>query len=74
MQIAPVLDFLRTNFAYFVAVALPLAGVVLAIVKFADGDRDDGLRIAAAALLGVCLCACCSPGEPAAGSVAKSAQ
>jgi hypothetical protein len=55
MQIGPILDFLRTNFAYFVAVALPLAGLVLAIVKFADGDREAGLGIAAAALLGVCL-------------------
>jgi hypothetical protein len=55
MQMAPVLDFLRRNFAYFVAVALPLAGVILAIVKVVDGDRDAGLRIAAAALLGVCL-------------------
>lgn len=55
MQLGPILDFLRSNFAYFVAVALPLAGIVLAIVKFADGDRADGLRIAAAALLGVCL-------------------
>jgi hypothetical protein len=55
VQIGPILDFLRTNFAYFVAVALPLAGIVLAIVKLADGDRDEGLRIAAAALLGVCL-------------------
>ena len=55
MQLAPVLDFLRRNFAYFVAVALPLAGVILAIVKVADGDRDAGLGIAAAALLGVCL-------------------
>ena len=51
----PVLDFLRANYAYFVAVVLPLAGIVIAIVKFADGDRDDGLRIAAASLLGVCL-------------------
>ncbi len=55
MQLAPVLDFLRRNFAYFVAVALPLAGVILAIVKYADGDRHAGLGIAAAALLGVCL-------------------
>lgn len=55
MPLALVLDFLRRNFAYFVAVALPLAGVVLAIVKYADGGRDDSLRIAAAALLGVCL-------------------
>lgn len=52
---APVLDFLRTYFAYFVAVALPLAGLVLAIAKYASGDRDEGARIAAAALLGACL-------------------
>jgi hypothetical protein len=55
MQPAPVLDFLRRYFAYFVAVALPLAGVILAIVKFVEGDRDTALGIAAAALLGVCL-------------------
>lgn len=55
MQMGPILDFLRANFAYFVAIALPLAGVVLAIVKFADGDRDEGVRIAAASLLGACL-------------------
>ena len=50
-----VLDFLRANFAYFLAVALPLAGVVIAVAKFLSGDRDDGLRIAAASLLGFCL-------------------
>jgi hypothetical protein len=50
-----VLDFLRENFAYFVAVALPLAGIILAAAKFLSGDRDDGLRIAAASLLGACL-------------------
>ncbi len=49
------LDFLRGIFVYVVAIALPLAGVILAIVKFAAGDRDEGIRIAAAALLGVCL-------------------
>ena len=52
---APVLDFLRAYFAYIVAVALPLAGIVMAIAKFAAGDRDEGLRIAAASVLGVCL-------------------
>ncbi|MDX6681792.1 MAG: hypothetical protein QOG94_1831 [Solirubrobacteraceae bacterium] len=52
---APVLDFLRANFAYFVAVALPLAGIVIAIAKLSDGDRDDALRIAAASVLGACL-------------------
>ena len=34
---------------------LPLAGAVLAIVRFADGDRDEGLRLAAATLLGASL-------------------
>jgi hypothetical protein len=52
---APVLDFLRANFAYFVAVALPLAGIVIAIAKLSGGDRDDALRIAAASVLGACL-------------------
>jgi hypothetical protein len=54
----PVLDFLRANFAnfaYFVTIALPLAGVILAIARLASGDRDEGLRIPAAADLGVCL-------------------
>jgi hypothetical protein len=55
MNWTPILDFLRTNFAYFVAVALPLAGVIMAIAKYVDGDRDESLRIAAAAVLGVCL-------------------
>jgi len=55
MNLRPVLDFLRTNFAYFVAVALPLAGVVLAIAKYVDGDRDTALGIAAASVLGICL-------------------
>jgi len=52
---APVLDFLRANFALFVAALLPLAGLVMAIAKFADGDREDGTRIAAATALGMCL-------------------
>jgi hypothetical protein len=51
----PVLDFLRTNFALFVAVALPLAGVVMAIAKVGAGDRDEGLRIAGFSVLGLCL-------------------
>ena len=51
----PVLDFLRTNFVLFVAVALPLAGVVLAVIRFASGERDDALKIAAASLLGCFL-------------------
>ena len=55
MNWAPILDFLRRYFAYFVAFFLPLAGVVLAAIKFAEGDRDDALRIAAVALLGMCI-------------------
>ena len=51
----PVLDFLRANFAYFVAVALPLAGFMLALVRFSDDDREDGARIAAASVLGLCV-------------------
>jgi len=52
---APILDFLRRYFAYIVAIALPLAGVILAVIKLVEGDRDEGLRIAAAAVLGACL-------------------
>ncbi len=49
------LDLLRRLFPFIVAVALPLAGAVLAVVRFADGDRDEGLRIAAASVLGAFL-------------------
>ena len=49
------LDRLRWIFPYAVAVALPLAGVVLAAVRYADRDRDEALRLAAASLLGLCL-------------------
>ena len=52
---AGVLDLLRRLFPYLVAVVLPLAGAVLAVVRFADGDRDDGLRLVAASVLGVFL-------------------
>lgn len=52
---APFLDLLRGAFAYIVAFALPLAGAVLAIARFSSGDRDEGLRIAAAAVLGTCV-------------------
>lgn len=54
-DLARALDFLRGIFAYVIAVALPLAGAILAVVKFVDGDRVEGLRIAAFAALGVCL-------------------
>jgi len=49
------LDRLRVLFPFVVAVALPLAGAILAVVRFTDGDRDDGLRLAAASLLGLAL-------------------
>jgi len=49
------LDHLRRLFPYVVAVALPLAGVVLAVVRVADGDRDEGLWLAIASVLGFCL-------------------
>jgi len=49
------LDRLRRLFPFAIAVALPLAGAVLATIRFADGDRDEGLRLAAATMLGVAL-------------------
>lgn len=49
------LDRLRELFALLLAVALPLVGVVLATLRFVDGDRDEALRIAAATALGVAL-------------------
>jgi len=50
-----VLDRLRTAFPYILAVALPLAGLVLAIVRYSQNERDDALRIAIAAVLGMSL-------------------
>lgn len=52
---ARVLDVLRVAFPYLVAVALPLAGVIIAVIRYTQDDREDALRIAAAALLGICL-------------------
>lgn len=49
------LDRLRTLFPLAIALALPLAGAVIAAIRFAQGDRDQALRIAAATLLGVSL-------------------
>ncbi len=49
------LDRLRVLFPYIVAVALPLAGAVLAVLRFVESDRDGALRIAAASLLGLAL-------------------
>jgi hypothetical protein len=55
MNLAPILDFLRGIFVYVVAIALPAAGVILAIVQFGKGERDEGIRLAAASLLGIFL-------------------
>ena len=49
------LDRLRWIFPFAIAVALPLAGVVLAVVRYAAGDGDMAFRLAAASLLGICL-------------------
>ena len=49
------LDRLRWIFPLAVALALPLAGAVLAAVRYADGQRDEALRLAAATLLGLAL-------------------
>jgi hypothetical protein len=49
------LDRLRVAFPYIVAVALPLAGVLIALIRYTQGDRDEALRIAVAAFLGVCI-------------------
>ena len=49
------LDRLRQAFPYVIAVVLPLAGVIIAALRYAQGERDDALRIALAAFLGLCL-------------------
>ena len=49
------LDRLRTAFPYIVAFVLPLAGALIAVVRFTEGDRDQALRIAAVSALGLFL-------------------
>ena len=49
------LDRLRQAFPYIVAIALPLAGAIIALIRYNEGERDDALRIAVAAVLGLCL-------------------
>jgi len=51
----PVLDFLRVNFGFIVAVVFPLAGVVMAAAKYLAGDRELGVRLGLASLLCVCI-------------------
>ncbi len=46
------LDGLRGSFIYVLAALLPLAGVIVAITRFAEGERDEGLWVLAASLLG----------------------
>lgn len=55
LDLSRVLDVLRAAFPYVIAIALPLAGAVIGVAKYGAGDRDEGLRIAAAAVLGLCL-------------------
>jgi hypothetical protein len=54
-MVTRLLDALRVAFPYIVAVVLPLAGVLIAVIRYTQGDRDEALRIAVAAFLGVCL-------------------
>lgn len=42
-------------FPFAIAVAFPPAGLLLAAASAVDGDRDMGLRIALAAVVGVCF-------------------
>lgn len=49
------LERLRGIFIYVVAFLLPLAGAILVVVRFAEGQREEAARIAAAALLGTCV-------------------
>lgn len=49
------LDMLRGAFAYIIAVALPLAGLVLAVLRFVQGERNEAFMLLAASLLGVCI-------------------
>lgn len=54
-DLSRVLDVLRAAFPYVIAIALPLAGAIIGVAKYTAGDRDEGLRIAATAVLGLCL-------------------
>jgi hypothetical protein len=50
-----VLDQLRAGFPYIVALGLPLAGLLLAVVRYTQGHPDEGIRLVGASLLGVAL-------------------
>lgn len=45
----------RPLFLAALALLLPLAGLALAAVRYGQGERDDALRLALLALLGICL-------------------
>lgn len=49
---ATVLDFLRENFIYIVAFLLPMAGAVIAVWRYTEGDHDDAGWVLGASLLG----------------------
>lgn len=42
-------------FPFAIAAAFPPAGLLLAAASAVDGDRDMGVRIALAAVLGACI-------------------
>lgn len=48
------LDVLRRSFIYIVAFVFPIAGVLLTVVRFGEGDRDQARSLAGATLLGIC--------------------
>lgn len=49
------LDRLRGSFIYVLAIVLPLAGAIIALIRYQEGEREEAIRLLAAALLGVCL-------------------
>jgi hypothetical protein len=49
------LDWLRAAFPYIVAIVLPLAGLVLALARYVEQDRDEAVRLAAASAVGFAL-------------------
>lgn len=49
------LDRLRWFFPFALALLLPLVGAILAVLRYADGEREEALQLAAASLLGLAL-------------------
>ncbi|MGH2941567.1 MAG: hypothetical protein ACRDLN_02160 [Solirubrobacteraceae bacterium] len=50
-------DRLTKAFPYALALVLPLAGAILAVVRLQEGNRVDALRLALTALIGLCVLA-----------------